>query len=436
MTSRTTIYAVSSGSLPSGVAVVRLSGAQVSQFLNSAVGRVPQERKASLFSIQHPQTGEKLDEALVVFFKGPHSFTGEDVAELHCHGGFATVNAVLDMLSVQEGFQPAEPGEFSRRAFENGKLDLTALEGLSDLISAQTDQQRKQALSQSTGQLRVLYDGWRSQLIRFRALIEAEFDFADEDDVPGSVSQSVWKGVRALLSQIQGHLDDQHRGELIRDGFKVVLAGPTNAGKSSLLNALAKRDVAIVTAQPGTTRDVITVQLDLDGYLVVISDTAGIRDARDLVEQEGIRRAKEAADKADLVFWLQPADQPLTKPDYESAKIVVSKSDLASFDPIPADALKISILADTGLEDLINFTVDQIRSKASQSDGAVMTRKRHRQALIQTTESLESSLMDGKPLELRAEDLRLAADALGRITGRIDVEDLLDVIFSEFCIGK
>ncbi len=299
-----TIFALSSGSLPSGVAIIRVSGPQAFKTVSVLAGVVPRHRQATLRILRKPGTDEHLDEALVLAFKGPKSFTGEDVVEFQCHGGRATVAAVLDSLSGFDNCRLAEAGEFSRRAFQNGRMDLTELEGLADLVAAETEQQRRLALDQSSGSLRTLYEGWRADIINVRAMLEADFDFNDEDDVPGSVAETVWPKVEALRAAITDHVSEFHRGETIRDGFRVVLTGPPNAGKSTLFNGLLKRNAAIVTDVAGTTRDVLEARLDIDGYLVRLFDTAGIRETSDVVEQAGIERARDVIASADLILSL------------------------------------------------------------------------------------------------------------------------------------
>lgn len=432
---KNTVFALSSGGLPSGTAVIRVSGPHALDVFPCMVRQVPKPRTAHLASVYHSQTSELLDKALIMVFQHGRSFTGEDTVELHCHGGLATVEAVLSSLSLIDHFRPAEAGEFSRRAFESGKLDLTELEGLSDLISAQTEGQRRLALAQSSGVLRKLYDGWRSELIQLRAYIEAEFDFSDEDDIPGSVSDQVWERVATLKSSIEDHLNDNRRGEIVREGFKIALIGPPNAGKSSLLNALAQRDVAIVTDQPGTTRDVVEVQLNLADHLVILSDTAGLRDTNDIVEQEGIRRSHLKADEADLVLWLQASDQPVAPCPYESAVAIWTKSDINA-ESDKEDWIAANTKTATGLDDILEFLKTRVADHTLDQSDVVMSRARHRTALFEVNSHLDESLSGTTDQVVRSECLRLAADALGRITGRIDVEDLLDVIFSEFCIGK
>jgi len=431
-----TIYALSSGALPSGVAIVRVSGPAAGDVLRLLFGRLPPSRVGSYGPIGLDRSSP-IDRGLVLWFPGPASFTGEDCAEFQLHGGRAVVRALLDTLATLAGLRPAEAGEFSRRAFLNERLDLTAVEGLADLINAETEAQRQVALRQAGGAMASLLETWRARLIRCRALIEADLDFADEDDVPGSVADAVWSDAAALAAEIAGHLATADRGERLRSGFEVVLLGAPNAGKSSLLNALARRPAAIVTPEPGTTRDLIEVRLDVGGFPIVLVDTAGLRDAVGLVEAEGIRRARDRARRADLVLWLQAPDDasPDTAPEGVPGWRVATKADLAS---VPDEmAHRISTVTGQGLDALEaalgRFAAEQVGAL----EDVLVTRARHRDGLQRCLGHLQAALAQtGVGLELRAEDLRAAADALGRLTGRVDVEDLLDVIFRDFCIGK
>ena len=430
-----TIVALSSGNLPSGVAVVRISGSACEALAKSLIGSLPIPRQAALKSVYDPYNKEELDRGLVLWFPGPHSFTGEDCIELHLHGGRAVVNAVLGVLCSFKDVRLAEAGEFSRRAFENGKLDLTEIEGIADLVSSETEAQRKQALAQSRGDSRETYEGWRKRLIHMRALIEAELDFSEEEDIPEEISQEGFLQVLALKSEISDHLADNRAGEIIRDGFKIALMGKPNAGKSSLLNALAKRDVAIVTSEAGTTRDVLDVHLDIDGYAVTISDTAGLRKADNIIEIEGIRRAELQGSEADLVIWLHDISDVNTIPnlDYSDVIYVTSKDDKCSI----KQGISISVTLDTGLGLLLNEIKCRIKLKLDNYETGLISRLRYRMALEECVSHL-TSVTDNNisDIELKAETLRHASDCIGRITGKIDVEDLLDVIFSEFCVGK
>lgn len=445
--SASTIFALSSGAPPAGVAVIRVSGPGVRFGLETITGSLPEPRRATLRPIRQPHSGEVLDTGLLLFFPAPHSFTGEDVAELQIHGGRAVVAAVLDALAGLPGFVPAEPGAFTRRAFENGRLDLTEVEGLADLVQAETAWQRRLAQAQAGGALRALYDGWRVRLIRARALIEAELDFPDEDDVPGSVSDRVWAEVAALTGEVETHLARADWGERARSGFEIVLLGAPNAGKSTLLNALAGRDAAIVTEEPGTTRDLIEVRLDLAGYPVTLVDTAGLREAAGRVEQEGIRRALARGAAADLVLRLEAAAETPTAVtsreegrDEPAVLHIASKADLIDSDSKhslrAAGYLPVSAVTGEGLSALIEAIGQALHVAEPPPDLALPNRARHRSGLIGLMEALRDSRRRDLPLELRAEELRRAGDALGRLTGRIDVEDMLDVIFREFCIGK
>jgi tRNA modification GTPase len=440
----TTIFARSSAPGRAGVAVVRASGPLVPHVLEALTGKCPKPREARLSKIVDPATGEELDQGLVLYFKAPHSFTGEDVGEFHLHGSPAVVKSLLRILAGFANCRMAEAGEFTRRAFENGKLDLTAAEGLADLIDAETEAQRKQALRQSSGALGRLYEGWREMIVEASALVEAAIDFSDEADVSESAFDRAREIIRELKAAIDCHLADNHRGEILREGLRVVLTGAPNAGKSSVLNALARREAAIVSEEAGTTRDVIEVHLDLKGLPVIVADTAGIRTAGSKIEQEGIRRTHERAEAADLVIWLIDATAPLADPPAgltiapERLLRVLNKADLAdTTSAVVSHDLAISATTGAGIETLI----DRIGAIASEriglSEGPVITQVRHRQLVSECARHLADYLAgESRNVELRAEELRLAASALGRITGRVDVEEVLERIFSRFCIGK
>ncbi|WP_160007548.1 tRNA uridine-5-carboxymethylaminomethyl(34) synthesis GTPase MnmE [Rhizobium sp. 18055] len=431
-----TIFALSSGAVPSGVAVIRLSGPDVRDILARMVPAAVPPRHACLRKIRS-RNGEVLDIGLVLFFPGPQSFTGEDVLEFHLHGGRAVVDAVYRELSSHDNLRQAAAGEFSRRAFDNGKLDLLEIEGLADLISAETEMQRRLAVEHSSGGLSAMYNSWADRLTRGRALIEAELDFPDEDDVPGSVSDQVWSDMSLLAREIQEHLKLGTAGEIIRDGFKVVIAGRPNAGKSSLMNALARRDIAIVTDIAGTTRDVLTADLDIDGFLVKLYDTAGLRETAEIVEREGIRRAYHAIGEADLLLYVE--DSSVASSDEvvpNGAVLIGTKADLHRASLRRYDLCVSTETAD-GLDQLRRMIGELLRAKIPPHSLAIPTRARHNDSLTECIAAIDRSLSDRKrDLALRAEDLRSAGMALGRITGRVDVESLLDVIFGEFCIGK
>jgi tRNA modification GTPase len=386
--------------------------------------------------------GQAIDDAVVLYFPGPASATGEDVAEFHVHGGRAVLTSLLASLSAMKNLRAAEPGEFTRRAFEHGKLDLTEAEGLDDLIRADTDRQRRQALRQLKGLLGDKARDWRAQIIEAQALIEAGIDFSDEGDVPSELIAPAVAKIRTLLAEIREVLAAEGRGERLREGLVVAIAGPPNVGKSTLMNQLARREVAIVSPHAGTTRDVIEVQLDLDGYPVTVIDTAGIRETDDPVEQEGVRRARARAAEADLVLWLSETDDSKVAEDASSpAWLVRNKIDLArapaavggNGDP----SFAISASRGDGLGELISALVGFAQEYFGSTEGGLITRVRQRELLLLAAASLERSMVavrEGE--ELAAEDLRSAAYALGRLLGQVDVEDILDVIFREFCIGK
>jgi tRNA modification GTPase len=438
-----TIFALSSAPGRSGVAVVRISGPRAGGIVDAMASPRPKDRFAALRHIRDPLSGEVLDEALVLWLSTPRTETGEDMAELHLHGSPAIVKAVLAALGRQRHCRLAEPGEFARRAFQNGKLDLAQVEGLADLIEAETEAQRHQALAQMRGALSDLYEGWRRALIEACALMEAAIDFSDESDVAGDAVDRAYGIVRELQEEIAAHLNDAHRGEILRDGFRVVLAGPPNAGKSSLLNALARREAAIVSEEAGTTRDVLEVRLNLDGLPVIVTDTAGIREASGAVEKEGIRRALAHARDADLVLWLSDATAEHVSPPANVAErgekhflALATKVDLLA--PVfPPGALGVSALTGVGLTELTGRIAALAREGVGDLSIPAITRERYREHLATCMQAFERfTTSPSSDHELRAEDLRQAIHAVGRITGRVDVEEVLGEIFGRFCIGK
>jgi tRNA modification GTPase len=444
---RQTIFALSSAKGRAGVCVFRISGPATGAAVGALTGRaVPAPRSAALRDIALAD-GTPIDRGLVLWFPAPASFTGEDVAEFHLHGGPAVIGAMTRRLGELPDLRPADPGEFTRRAFANGKLDLTEAEGLADLIGAETEQQRALALRQLSGELKVQYERWRGDLVKALAHLEASIDFVDEDLPPG-LTAGIRTRIDHLSAEIGSHLADQRRGEIVRDGFTAVILGAPNVGKSSLLNALARRDVAIVSAIPGTTRDAIEVDLDLGGYAVTLIDTAGLRETADEIESEGIKRARAKAASADLRLGVVAAnsvdDSRVSAELSGHDAIVLNKSDLAPHQTVPASTahhtIRISAKTGEGIESLLEWLEAQVTARAGSTDAMPITRARHREALEDALSALKrapASLNDEAPsLDLAAEDLRIAARALGRITGRVDVEDLLDVIFKDFCIGK
>jgi tRNA modification GTPase len=480
---RETIFALSSGRPPVAIAVVRVSGTRAGAALKTLIGKVPDPRKAALAKVRGPG-GEIIDQALVLWFPAPHSETGEDVAELQLHGGHAVIAGVLSALSRIEGLRPAEAGEFTRRAFENGKLDLTAVEGLADLVMAETEGQRRQAFRQMTGALGQRTESWRSQLIQALALVEARIDFSDEADVPQDLVMPALQIARALEGEITSVLADGGRGERLREGLVVAIAGPPNAGKSTLLNRFAKREAAIVSPYAGTTRDVIEVHLDLAGLPVTLLDTAGIRATEDPVEREGVIRARARAASADLVLWVIDARDPVP-PDWAKSGrpapatwVIRNKIDIIQEDGDRNEAIShnrrknesmshtskplrnidnkkltdknelkfnnnepvfdISAITGEGWEVLLARLAQYAQAYLAGGEPALVTRERHRRALEDTLTALRRALardIAGRE-DLLAEELRIAGRALGRLTGRVDVEDVLDAIFRDFCIGK
>jgi tRNA modification GTPase len=437
-----TIFALSSGRPPSAISVVRASGPHAGTALTLLAGRAPVPRMATRVLLRDANQ-QPIDDAVVLWFPGPASATGEDVAEFHVHGGRAVLSSLFAALSGFENVRAAEPGEFTRRAFENGKLDLTEAEGLDDLIHADTDRQRRQALRQLKGLLGDRVRDWRAQIIEASALIEAGIDFSDEGDVPAELMAPALAKIKALLGEIEEVLAAQGRSERLRDGLVVAIAGPPNVGKSTLMNQLARREVAIVSPHAGTTRDIIEVQLDLDGYPVTVIDTAGIRETDDPVEQEGVRRARARAAEADLVLWmidarheesLQQAAAPVwvvrNKIDLDAATAVGWQGQGGSH-------FNISASRGDGVPELIAALIAFAQDYFGSGEAGLIGRARQRKLLQEAASSLQRSISaigDGE--ELAAEDLRAAAHSLGRLLGRVDVEDILDVIFREFCIGK
>jgi tRNA modification GTPase len=435
-----TIFALSSGALPSAIAVIRLSGPQTRFVFETMTGSIPSARHATRVRLVEPASNEMLDDALALFFAGPASFTGEDVGELHVHGSRSVIKDVLAALASVPGCRPAQQGEFTRRAFLNGKLDLTGVEAIADLIAAETSGQRRQALHQLEGGLADAALMWRSALIQAMMLIEADLDFSDEGDVrPLGYDKRLVGLISTVLESVQTQIAQGQRGERIRDGVTVVILGAPNAGKSTLMNALARRDVAIVSAIPGTTRDPIEVRLDLDGVPVTLVDTAGLREARDDIESEGIRRALDRAHNADIVLWVREVDAEDSRPDVAGEVIhVVSKIDSAPSQVIPYDAIGISAVTGLGLDRLLNCLSIAAMERIS-GEPALVTRERHRVALLRAAERLQSALdgiADGRYAELVSEDLRLALRQLEALLGRVNAEDILDSLFREFCIGK
>jgi tRNA modification GTPase len=491
-----TIFALSSGRGPAAIAVIRISGSRAGDALKALGVKIPEPRKAGLARVRNPDPladNEIIDEALALWFPAPHSETGEDVAELQLHGGRAVIAAVLAALGRIEGLRPAEAGEFTRRAFENGKLDLTAVEGLADLVMAETQGQRRQAFRQMKGLLGGRAESWRQRLIQALALVEARIDFSDEADVPDNLLAPALIIARELETEIATALADGGRGERLREGLVVAIAGPPNAGKSTLLNLLAKREAAIVSPYAGTTRDVIEVHLDLAGWPVTLLDTAGIRETDDPVEMEGVRRARARAAAADLVLWVVDSrDLPnsgaaASANEAESTGkagsrpptwLIRNKIDLiegdaqrnelrlrsiitseAVFDPnkslkdmvknelthkTESESIKtelvfnLSAVTGEGFDQLLAQLARQAESFLAGAEQALVTRERHRRALEEVLAALHRA-QGGEVAareDLLAEELRIAARALARLTGRVDVEDILDVIFRDFCIGK
>ncbi|MBN8544079.1 MAG: tRNA uridine-5-carboxymethylaminomethyl(34) synthesis GTPase MnmE [Alphaproteobacteria bacterium] len=430
-----TIYALATPPGKSGVAIIRISGSAAPTCLSSLGCEVPKPRMATRLTLKDGNT--ILDDALGIYFKAPHSFTGEDVIELHTHGSRAIIKAVLEALSKNKALRVADAGEFSKRAFLNGKLDLAQAEGLADLIDAETTAQHTQAMRQFAGQNSALFEELRQSVLHPLALLEAYIDFPDEE-IPEAVLADVNTRIEALRANLRAMLDDNHIGEKIRQGIEVVILGAPNAGKSSLLNTLARRDVAIVSEVAGTTRDMIEVHLDINGYPVTLIDTAGLRETSDSIEKEGVLRAKNRAKSAELKLLLidsitrSESHNDFVHDDDTNTLIIYTKNDVGK---APENALSISTKTGEGIQELIEAVKSRVLHEMGSSPSPLITRARHREALQRALDALGRFSSD-TPLELQCEELRIAAHALGKITGKIDVEDVLDVVFSTFCIGK
>ena len=436
-----TILALATGSLHAATALIRISGNAASTTANILGFKLQKQRLASVAILKDGE--RKLDEALVIFFKGPRSYTGEDVMELHVHGGRAVIEAVINTLQKQGGFRIAEPGEFTKRAVLNGKMDLTKAEGINDLIQAETEAQRVQSFAQLDGALSEIAFGWREKAIKIAAHVEAYIDFPDEE-IPESTLTSLGDEMSVLIRDIEKGLNDGRRGEILREGFRVAVIGPPNAGKSTLVNWLSKRPVSIISEQPGTTRDVLEASLDLGGYPVIIADTAGLRASTDPIENEGIKRAQEWAKTANSrLILLEPSTEAgfleRLKPNSECDLVVLNKIDLLQRDLKKEETLAISLKDEIGLDKLLNGLKKIVLKKMVGQEPPVITRTRHREALqrcLNSIKSAKTALLLGEEPEIVAEELRAATKSLGRVVGAVDVEDLLDVVFGDFCIGK
>ncbi|MBP9792067.1 MAG: tRNA uridine-5-carboxymethylaminomethyl(34) synthesis GTPase MnmE [Rickettsiales bacterium] len=438
-----TIFAPASSVQKSGIIVVRVSGPNTHKVPQLLGFKNLEIQKASLVTIHHPKTNILIDKAIVTFFKAPHSFTGEDVLEISIHGSKIVLKLLCDALSYLENSRFAEAGEFSMRAFINNKMDLTQIEGLADLLDAETELQHTKAISQMSGQLTDLYENWRKSLIRTESLIEAYLDFPDED-IPQHVLSTAQNNIDNLKKDIKRHIEISKRGDRIHEGLLVTIIGPTNSGKSSLINTLSKRDIAIVSNIEGTTRDTIETFLNITGYPIILADTAGLRNSTDTIEMEGIKRSISKATDADIniIMFDGTTDYKNEKQTLEMLSnksiLVFNKYDIMSEQEkakIPPEAICISTKNNHNIEKLINTISDKAQLFFEHTDEPIITRERYKQNLLQCLEYLEDFDFS-KDLVLAAEDLRLAASYLSRITGRIDVESILDEIFSSFCIGK
>ena len=436
-----TILALATGSLHASTAMIRISGNGAARTANILGFKLPKQRVASVVILKDGE--RRLDEVLVIFFKGPRSYTGEDVMELHVHGGRAVIEAVINILKKQEGFRIAEPGEFTKRAVLNAKMDLTKAEGINDLIHAETEAQRVQSFAQVDGALSEIATIWRKKAIKIAAHVEAYIDFPDEE-IPESTLTGLGDEMGRLIIEIDKGLNDGRRGEILREGFRIAVIGPSNAGKSTLVNWLSKRPISIISEQPGTTRDVLEASLDLDGYPVIIADTAGLRASEDSIENEGMKRAQDWANKANCrLILLEPSTEAdfleRLKPNPEYDLVVLNKMDLAPKDLRKKEMLAISLKDEIGLDELLNGLKKTVSKRMASHEPAVITRIRHREALQSSLNSMRSAktaLLFGEEPEIVAEELRAATKSLGRVVGAVDVEDLLDIVFGDFCIGK
>ena len=442
-----TIYALSTGPGISGIAIVRISGPETSSVVKLITNKnLPEPRIATLRKINNINTSELIDEGIIIWFPGPQSYTGEDMAEIHVHGSKAVVQSLQDTISQIENCRLAEPGEFTKLAFQNGKINLLKAESIADLISAETEIQRKQAIKIMKGKSSKKFNKLREKLLKILSFVEAKIDFPDEE-LPEENLKEIKKSSNQVMNEIKKILDDQKVGELIREGFKIAIVGPTNAGKSSLLNNLSNREVAIVSEVAGTTRDVIETHLNIDGYPVIISDTAGIRESKDEIEKKGIKLSLGKAENADLKLVvidaksidLSPFLNDLLKKD---AILVINKSDLIKDELDPEikkiDHVLISLKENFNIDKLILKIKDHLKNKFISNDDILITRERHRQHLIQCMDNLKnfSKKNEKKDFDKAAEDLRLATKHLGMIVGKVDVEEILGSIFNDFCIGK
>ncbi len=433
-----TIYALSSGAGKAGIAVVRVSGPLAGVAVQVSCGRLPLARRAERLSVKISQGTVKLDEAIVLWFPGPNSFTGEDVAEFHLHGSLGIVRLFLGELGAMDGFRPAEPGEFTRRALSNGKIDLVGVEGLNDMLAAETATQVKQALFHVDGRASEIFHAWRDQLIEASALAEACIDFTDEEGVADAALPQIRDSVVNLIKIMMDNLHDSERGHLNRQGVRVVLAGSPNVGKSSLLNAIAARDVAIVSNEAGTTRDVVEVSLDLGGVAMIISDTAGLRDRVDShVEQLGIDRTHDRLSHADIVISVASPDANWQNTGVDSPTLRIwNKADIAAPESQVSCEMEVSALTGKGIEELMTLLASMAAELSGDGEPALLVRERQVQAVKSAVSHLQNALKPELPIELLAENLRRAARNVGKLIGEVGTEDLLDSIFSKFCIGK